>query len=108
MFGLGMRLTDLVVVTLGIVVLIVIGIVSARRSHTDEGYFLAGRSMPGWVVGCSLMATIVSSLTFLGVTAFAYGDGNWKNCLGHLTYIPAIAIAVFVFVEHESTRRMNT
>ena len=98
MFGLGMRLTDLVVVTLGIVVLIVIGIVSARRSHTDEGYFLAGRSMPGWVVGCSLMATIVSSLTFLGVTAFAYGDGNWKNCLGHLTYIPAIAIAVFVFI----------
>ena len=103
-----MRLADVGVILLGIAVLVVIGVVSSRRSRTDEGYFLAGRSMPGWVVGCSLMATIVSSLTFLGVTAFAYGDGNWKNCLGHLTYAPAIAIASYVFIPLSRRARVSS
>ena len=90
MSGLHIRLADQIVIGLGFVLLLVIGAVCSRRSQTDEGYFLAGRSMPGWVVGFSLMATIVSSMTFLAVPAFAFGDGNWRNCLAHFTYIPAI------------------
>ena len=93
-----MRLGDQIVIGLGVVVLLVIGAVCSRRNQTAEGYFLAGRSMPGWVVGCSLMATIVSSITFLALPAFAFGPNNWHNGLAHLSYIPGIAIAIIVFI----------
>ncbi len=98
MTGLEIRLLDQVVVGASFAVLITIGLRSSRGSQTDEGYFLAGRSMPGWVIGFSLMATIVSSVTFLALPAFAFGDGNWRNFVAHFGYIPAIAIAVHLFI----------
>lgn len=102
---LNIRLLDQVIIGLGFLVLVIIGIRCSRRSQTDEGYFLAGRSMPGWVVGFSLMATIVSSLTFLGLPAFAFGDSNWRNVLSHFTYIPAVLVAVYLFIPfYRSTR----
>ncbi len=108
MSGLHIRLADQIVIGLGFVLLLVIGAVCSRRSQTDEGYFLAGRSMPGWVVGFSLMATIVSSMTFLAVPAFAFGDGNWRNCLAHFTYIPAIVVAVYLFIPFYRASRVSS
>ena len=92
------RLADQLVIALGFLVFIVIGFRCSKGSQTDEGYFLAGRSMPGWVIGFSVMATIVSSMTFLALPAFAFGDGNWRNFLAHFSYIPAILIAVYLFI----------
>ena len=105
MIGIEIRLLDQLVVAASFAVLILIGVRSARSSQTDEGYFLAGRSMPGWVIGFSLMATIVSSVTFLALPAFAYGEGNWRNFVSHFGYVPAIAIAVHLFIPmYRSTR----
>ena len=105
---LNIRPVDQIVICLGFVLLIAIGVLCSRRSQTDEGYFLAGRSMPGWVVGFSLMATIVSSLTFLEIPAFAFGDSNWRNCLAHFTYIPAIVVAVYLFIPFYRSTRVNS
>ena len=106
--GLNIRLLDQVIIGLGFLLLVVIGIRCARRSQTDEGYFLAGRSMPGWVVGFSLMATIVSSLTFLGLPAFAFGDANWRNVLSLFTYIPAVLVAVYLFIPFYRSMRVRS
>jgi len=95
---LNIRLADQLVIALGFLVFLVIGFRCSKGSQTDEGYFLAGRSMPGWVIGFSVMATIVSSMTFLALPAFAFGDGNWKNFFAHFGYIPAILIAVYLFI----------
>ena len=106
--GLNIRLLDQIIIVLGFLLLVVIGIRCARRSQTDEGYFLAGRSMPGWVVGFSLMATIVSSLTFLGLPAFAFGDANWRNVLSLFTYIPAVLVAVYLFIPFYRSMRVRS
>lgn len=102
------RFLDQLVIAAGFVVLIVIGLRSSRGSQTDEGYFLAGRSMPGWVIGFSLMATIVSSITFLSLPAFAYGSSNWRNFVGHFGYIPAMMIAVYVFIPLFRSTRVSS
>lgn len=96
--GLDIRIADQIVIGVGFVLLVVIGAVCSRASKTDEGYFLAGRSVPSWALGFSLMATIVSSMTFLALPAFAYGDANWRNCLAIFTYIPASLVAVSLFI----------
>jgi Na+/proline symporter len=48
-----------------------------RSHHTDqvEGYFLAGRSLPWWAVGLSVMATQLSAITLVGTTGQAYATG---------------------------------
>jgi SSS family transporter len=49
-----------------------------RRSHGTkelEGYFLAGRSLPWWAVGLSVMATQLSAVTMIGTTGQGATDG---------------------------------
>jgi Na+/proline symporter len=48
-----------------------------RSKDTDalEGYFLAGRSLPWWAVGLSVMATQMSAVTLVGTTGQGYQDG---------------------------------
>jgi SSS family solute:Na+ symporter len=43
-----------------------------QRSQTTEGYFLGGRSMPGWAVGFSIAGTAISSITFMALPADAF------------------------------------
>ena len=43
-----------------------------KDSHNIEEYLLAGRSMPWWAAGLSIMATQASAITFIGTTGIAY------------------------------------
>ncbi|OFW13209.1 MAG: sodium:solute symporter [Acidobacteria bacterium RIFCSPLOWO2_02_FULL_67_21] len=51
------------------------GLRLTTRSHEIEGYFLAGRSLPWWAVGLSVMATQLSAITMIGTTGQGYADG---------------------------------
>lgn len=45
------------------------------KSSDSQSYFLAGRSMPWWVVGLSLFAASISSTTLIGQSGDAYHTG---------------------------------
>src|SRR5436305_10240664 len=51
------------------------GLRLSRRTSAVEGYFLAGRSLPWWAVGLSVMATQLSAITLVGTTGQGYADG---------------------------------
>jgi solute:Na+ symporter, SSS family len=51
------------------------GLRQARRSKDVTGYLLAGRSLPWWIVGLSVMATQLSAITMIGTTGQAYANG---------------------------------
>lgn len=56
-------------------VVIAIGVISARGSSDDEGFFLGGRKMPAWAVAMSFAATTLSAATFIGGPAESFkGD----------------------------------
>jgi len=64
----------------GVVVVYLVWMVAdglRRSENTDkmEGYFLAGRSLPWWAVGLSVMATQLSAITLVGTTGQAYATG---------------------------------
>ena len=46
-----------------------------RGNSKIDDFFLAGRSMPWWAVGLSVMATQISAITLIGTTSQAYTDG---------------------------------
>ena len=57
-----------------------IGIYYSRRaSKNSEEYFLAGRSLPWWVVGTSMVATTFAADTPLAITEMCRGKGLWEN-----------------------------
>jgi solute:Na+ symporter, SSS family len=47
----------------------------ARFQKTTRDYFLTDRSVPGWAICCTIVATETSTLTFIGVPANTYA-GN--------------------------------
>ncbi|HJN43918.1 MAG: sodium:solute symporter [Acidobacteria bacterium] len=51
------------------------GLKRSKDTHAIEGYFLAGRSLPWWAVGLSVMATQMSAITLIGTTGQGYADG---------------------------------
>jgi Na+/proline symporter len=51
------------------------GLKRSKDTHAIEGYFLAGRSLPWWAVGLSIMATQMSAITLVGTTGQGYADG---------------------------------
>ncbi len=64
--------TVLVIYLIGIVVF---GYWVGRNNRKLDDFFLAGREMPWWAVGLSVMATQISAITFVGTTGQGYGDG---------------------------------
>jgi len=51
------------------------GIRRSRRTDALEGYIVADRSLPWWVVGLSVMATQMSAITMIGGTGQGATDG---------------------------------
>jgi SSS family transporter len=51
------------------------GVRRAKGTDKIEGYFLANRSLPWWVVGLSVMATQLSAVTMIGTTGQGATDG---------------------------------
>lgn len=65
-------------VIFGIYALVVIGIglfASRKNTKSAEGYFLAGKSIPWWAVGASLIAANISAEQFIGMSGSGYAIG---------------------------------
>jgi Na+/proline symporter len=56
-------------------VLVVLAIWSRTETHTQSGYFLAGKKLPFWVVAFSANATGESGWLLLGLTGMGYAVG---------------------------------
>jgi len=67
------------------------GLRLTKRSDELEGYLLAGRSLPWWAVGLSVMATQLSAITMIGTTGQGYLDG-----MRFIQYYYALPLAMIV------------
>jgi SSS family solute:Na+ symporter len=64
------------IIVIGYLAYVVIdGVRRSRDTHELEGYFLAGRNLPWWAVGLSVMATQLSAVTMIGTTGQGATDG---------------------------------
>ena len=79
----------------------------SRRQKSAEDYFLAGRNLPGWVVGFSLMGTVVSSATFVGHPGNVFFSDMWPFAY-HLGLPVVVLLTVGRFVVfYRRTLRMS-
>jgi len=70
-----MRPLDWVVLVCWLIFLVSYGLYRGRGSTSTDQFLLAGKTMPWYAMGLSIMATQASAVTFISTTAQAYTDG---------------------------------
>src|SRR2546428_4263785 len=63
---------DYLVFGLYLVVTVAVGLWLARKEDDTTDYFLAGRALPWWIIGASLIATNISTEHFVGMAGPGY------------------------------------
>lgn len=81
---------DYSIVTVYLVVVLAIGISVSRGQETPLKYFLADKQMPQWVVGFTLMATLISSNTLVAHPAIVYQKS--------MILVPGFMVMPFVLI----------
>lgn len=91
---------DYLVIVAYLCATMVIGFWVGSYVRSGSDFFLAGRSLPWWAVGMSLVATDIGGTDLVGVGGDSYryglvmGNFEWIGC------IPAMLVAAFVFIPH--------
>ena len=91
------RWLDLLVIVAYMAALILVGVRFSRRQTSTERYFVAKRSIPAWAMGLSLLATLISSVTFIAYPGSAYAS-DWSNLVPGLTVILIMLLTATVII----------
>jgi len=87
---------DYMVIVIYLLSLIGIGVFFSFRNKSTEDYFRGGQRIPWWAAGCSIFATMLSSLTFMSVPAKVYAT-DWVYFLINMSII-ALAPFIIAFI----------
>jgi len=77
--------------------LLSLGLRFSRRQTSTERYFVAKRCIPGWATGMSLLATLISSVTFIAYPGSAYA-ADWSNLVPGLMVVPVLAVVATLVI----------
>lgn len=89
---------DIAVFLTYLVLTLIIGAIVGRRMHTGLDFFLAGRRLPWWAIGFSLVATDIGGTDIMGVGGATYNHGIAAGNFDWIGCVPVMIIAAFVFV----------
>jgi SSS family solute:Na+ symporter len=92
-----MGMLDIIVLVVYFASMAAMGPIFSWRSKTTEGYFLGDRSFPGWLIGFSMFAASISSITFMAYPADAYKTA-WLRMLPNFMLPVAVLMASRMFL----------
>lgn len=103
------RLTtvDLWVIACFGLLIIAIALFTARRTHSGDDLFLAGRRLTWFPIGLSLFASNISSTTLIGLAGAAYG---WGLAVSNYEWMaaPILVLMALVFIPIYLGARIGT
>ncbi len=100
LFGIEMPIAssvDLIVVAAYLIAVTALGCFMSRKTRSADEFMSAGRSLPGWVVGLSIVGTFVSSISFVANPGKTFA-GTWVPFVFSLSLPYAAWIATVFFV----------
>src|SRR3954470_8364317 len=91
-----LHLVDYLIIILVLIGTLAFGLRFAKKQKTTQNYFLAKGKVPSWAIGMSLLATLISSVTFLAYPGTGYSS-NWILLVQGLM-VPVVLLAVIWFI----------
>ena len=87
---------DFIIIVAYFVGLGLMGLYFSRQQTSEESYFLGNRRMPWILVGVSIMATLVSTLSYLSTPGemIRYGVGYFTQMLSYVIVIPVVSLLI--------------
>lgn len=92
-----MTIPDWIVVLVYLAVVGGIGVLASRKGDRGDAFFLAGRSIPAWAAAFSVVATVLSAATFVGMPQQAY-RGDLTYMVFKFAGLPALVIVGLAFL----------
>src|SRR5436190_24175354 len=71
------------------------GLRFSRKQTSSDHYYAGTRRIPAWAVGMSILATIISSVTFVAYPGAAYKE-NWLLLVERLM-VPVVLLVMIWF-----------
>lgn len=93
----GLETFDRIVVVVYVLITLYIVYRASRKQRDTEDFFLGNRRLPWMAVGLSIMATLLSSLTYLGLTGEIVKNGI-AGFMTQLAILPAAPFVIFLFI----------
>ncbi|MCF8381332.1 MAG: sodium:solute symporter [Bacteroidales bacterium] len=87
-----LHLLDYAVIILSLIVSLYIGFYFSKGQKSTKKYFAAEGKIPAWAIGMSILATLVSSVTFLAYPGEGY-SGNWIRLVQGLM-VPIVLVFI--------------
>ncbi|MCA9103243.1 MAG: sodium/solute symporter [Pirellulales bacterium] len=91
---------DYVILGAYMVGMLAIGTFYAKYVHTAGDLFLAGRALPFWAIGLSIVVSDIGAIDLVSGSGAAYEYGIAQANFDWLGSVPAVLIAAFIFVPY--------
>lgn len=83
------------VVVIYLLAMVGVGMFFTFRSQSTDDYFRGGKTIPWWAAGCSIFATMLSSITYMAVPAKAFSQ-NWVYWIGNFLILGIAPVAIYL------------
>ncbi|MCZ6792340.1 MAG: sodium/solute symporter [Planctomycetota bacterium] len=91
---------DIAIVVLYLTALLLFGLWFGRFVKTEKDYFLAGRSLPFWAIGMSIVVSDIGAIDFVSLSGASYKYGLAAANMDWIGTMPAILLAAFIFIPY--------
>lgn len=92
-----LHVVDYMIIVLSLVVSVGIGVRFSRGQKSTSKYFAAEGKIPAWAIGLSILATLVSSITFLAYPGEGFTT-NWIRLVQGLMVPIVLVFMIFTIV----------
>lgn len=88
---------DYLVILISLLVSLSVGAYFAKKQTSTNNYYAAGGNIPSWAVGMSILATLISSVTFLAYPGAGFA-GNWILLVQGIMVVAVLVFLVWFVV----------
>jgi len=91
-----LHLPDYIILAVFLALTVYFGLRFAKGQQSTQSYFAANGKIPSWAIGLSILATLISSITFLAYPGEGYSN-NWILLVQGLM-VPIVLLTMIWFV----------
>lgn len=83
------------VLSIYLLAMVGVGVYFANKNKNTNDYFRGGQKVLWWAAGCSIFATMLSSITYMAIPAKAYAQ-DWVYLVGNMMIAIVAPIAIYL------------